>query len=93
MLLNIIQYKNIGLFLVQLKRIKRIKKLNLVDKIITFNEKTPIKIIKRIKPDVIIKGNDYEFKNVAGKNVSNIILYKKTNDLSSTKILNKLNKF
>ena len=75
------------------KRIKKIKKLNLVDKIITFNEKTPIKLIKKIKPDVIIKGNDYAFKNVAGKNVSNIILYKKTNNLSSTKILNKLNKF
>ena len=42
-------------------RIKKIKKLKLVDKIITFDEKTPIKVISKLKPDVIIKGNDYNF--------------------------------
>lgn len=72
-------------------RVKKIKQLNLVDQIIIFNEKTPIRIIKKLRPDVIVKGDDYTFNNVVGKNIANIILYKKTNNLSSTKLINKLN--
>ena len=72
-------------------RVKKIKQLNLVDQIIIFNEKTPIRIIKKLRPDVIVKGDDYTFSNVVGKNIANIILYKKTNNLSSTKLINKLN--
>ena len=30
-----------------------------VDKIVIFNEQTPIKIIKKIKPMIIFKGDDY----------------------------------
>ena len=73
-------------------RIKKIKKLKLVDKIITFDEKTPIKVISKLKPDVIIKGNDYNFLEVTGNKISNVILYKKKNNLSSTNLINKLNK-
>ena len=75
------------------KRIKVLNKTKLIDKIIVFKEKTPIKIIKKIKPDVIIKGNDYSFKQVAGNRISNIILFKKKNNLSSTKLISKVAKF
>ena len=40
------------------------------------NEKTPIKLIKKIKPDVIIKGDDYKFSNFRFESY-NIILFKK----------------
>lgn len=73
------------------KRVKNLKKLKLIDKIIVFNEKTPKYLIKKIQPDVIIKGSDYKFKNVAGKEYSNVILFKKKNNLSSTKFIQKLN--
>ena len=73
------------------RRIKKLKKLNLIDKIITFKEKTPLKLIKKIKPDVIIKGNDYSFSNVSGNKISNVILYEKKNNLSSTKFILKKN--
>ena len=74
------------------KRIYNLKKLKLIDQIIFFNEKTPIKLIKKIKPDVIVKGNDYSFKNVIGHKYANIILFKKKNQLSSTKLISKLNR-
>lgn len=74
------------------KRIKELKKIKLIDKIIIFNEKTPIKIIKKIKPDVIVKGNDYSFKDVVGSKFTNVILFKKKNQLSSTKFISNLNR-
>ena len=58
-------------------RIKNIKKKNLVDEIIYFNQKTPLKLIKKIKPDVIIKGSDYEFNNISGSKLFNVIRFKK----------------
>ncbi len=75
------------------KRIKNLKKLKLIDKIISFREKTPLKLITKIKPDVIVKGNDYLFSKVVGNKISNVILYRKKNNLSSTKIILKMNNF
>ena len=40
--------------------------LECVDKIVSFSEATPIKLIKAIKPDVIVKGGDYKVKDVVG---------------------------
>ena len=37
-----------------------------VDKIIVFDEMTPIKLIKKIKPNIIFKGKDYKKKDVVG---------------------------
>ena len=34
--------------------------------IIKFNESTPLKLIKKIKPDVLIKGGDYKINEIVG---------------------------
>ena len=74
-------------------RIENLKKTSLVDKIYVFKEKTPLKLIKKIRPDIIVKGSDYDYKNVVGSKISNIILFDKKNNLSTTKILNKIKRF
>ena len=71
------------------KRIDSLKKTKLVDEIIVFKEKTPIKIINKIKPDVIVKGDDYKFKEVSGKKISNVILFPKLKNISTTRIIEK----
>ena len=71
------------------KRIDSLKKTKLVDEIIVFKEKTPIKIIKKIRPDVIVKGDDYKFKEVSGKKISNVILFPKLKNISTTTIIEK----
>ena len=40
--------------------------LESIDAVIIFNESTPIKLIKEIQPDVLIKGNDYTPQSVVG---------------------------
>jgi len=38
---------------------------------------------------LIVKGSDYKFNNVVGKNLSNIILFPRVKNFSSSKIINK----
>ena len=72
------------------KRISKLRKTKLIDQILVFKDKTPIKLINKIKPDAIIKGSDYKQNQVVGKKISNIIIFEKKNNLSSTRILNKM---
>ena len=37
-----------------------------VDFVVMFNELTPIKIIKAIRPDVLVKGGDWKKENIVG---------------------------
>jgi D-beta-D-heptose 7-phosphate kinase/D-beta-D-heptose 1-phosphate adenosyltransferase len=38
-----------------------------VDKVIIFDEVSPMKLIEKLKPDIIVKGGDYRKKDVVGK--------------------------
>tara|TARA_Y200000002_G_scaffold9994_1_gene8221 strand:+ start:7166 stop:7630 length:465 start_codon:yes stop_codon:yes gene_type:complete len=40
--------------------------LRFVDYVIIFNELTPLKVIKKIKPDFLVKGGDYNENNIVG---------------------------
>ena len=39
-----------------------------IDMIILFNERTPLRLIKSLRPLIIFKGNDYSVKDVVGNN-------------------------
>lgn len=41
--------------------------LNAVDWVIPFNEDTPESLIQQLKPDILVKGGDYEGKHIAGQ--------------------------
>ena len=40
--------------------------LRFVDCVIIFNELTPLKVIKKIKPDFLVKGGDYNENDIVG---------------------------
>jgi len=44
--------------------------LNSVDYVVPFDEETPIELIKEIIPDVLVKGRDYNIKDVVGKDIA-----------------------
>ena len=76
-------------------RKKMILELSPSHLVMKFNEKTPINLIKSIKPDFIIKGSDYKnkrmpeskiIKNIGGK----IVLVNLLKNFSTTKIINKI---
>jgi D-beta-D-heptose 7-phosphate kinase/D-beta-D-heptose 1-phosphate adenosyltransferase len=43
--------------------------LTYVNYIIVFEEDTPIELIKNIKPDILVKGNDYTIEDVIGRDI------------------------
>ncbi len=48
------------------ERAKVLSSLKCVDRIVPFADETPIKLIREIKPDVLVKGGDYKVKDVVG---------------------------
>ena len=53
--------------IVELKdRVEILSSFPFIDKIVVFDEVTPIKLIKRIKPNIIFKGKDYKKQDVVG---------------------------
>ncbi len=43
-----------------------LESLSFVDEVIPFDEDTPLSLIKRIHPDVLVKGGDYDISNIVG---------------------------
>ena len=40
--------------------------MEFIDLIITFDEPTPLKLIRKLKPDILFKGKDYKIEDVVG---------------------------
>lgn len=62
-----------------------------VDYIVIFNEDTPYKLIKLIKPHILVKGGDYEGKDVVGQDIAEEVkLVKFVNGYSTSKSIEKI---
>ena len=66
-----------------------------VDCVILFNEDTPIKLIKKLKPHFLFKGDDYTLNEVVGKNEikkwnGEVILIKCTKNKSTSRIIERI---
>lgn len=40
--------------------------LECVDQVVTFSEDTPLELVKRLRPDIIVKGGDYAEDTIVG---------------------------
>ena len=71
--------------------------LSFVDAVVVFDEDSPIKLIKEIQPDILVKGGDYEINKIIGrkivqKNGGKVIIIPFLDNFSSTNIINQINK-
>ena len=48
-------------------RVEIFSSMEFIDYIVIFNEATPLNLIKEIKPDVLIKGGDWQKENIVGQ--------------------------
>ena len=79
----------------QSERKKILSALKFVDEVIIFNEENPLKLIKKLKPSILVKGADYTKEQIVGGAFvesygGEIKLVKLTKGKSSSKIINKL---
>ena len=75
-------------------RTKKLNKLKAVDMVVSFDQTTPLRTIKMIKPDYLFKGSDYKKEKISGYNFlkkygGKVIIIKRIKDYSSTSIINK----
>lgn len=76
-------------------RAKMLLSLKFVDYVVIFNEDTPLEIIKKIKPNILVKGEDYKNKLVVGKDFvesygGKCMLLPFVSGFSTTNILSKI---
>ena len=67
-----------------------LESLKCVDEVQIFQEDTPYELIKKINPDVIVKGGDYESKEVVGSDICEVRLFNFKSGCSTTMCLSKL---
>jgi D-beta-D-heptose 7-phosphate kinase/D-beta-D-heptose 1-phosphate adenosyltransferase len=66
--------------------------LECVDYVVIFDEDTPYELISKVQPDVLVKGADYEGKEVIGSDIAKETkLVEFVNGKSTTNTINKIN--
>jgi rfaE bifunctional protein nucleotidyltransferase chain/domain len=75
-------------------RVEMLKSLKIVKSVKVFGtDKKLIEMIKKIKPDIILLGNDWKNKKIIGKDFAKkIVFFKRITKYSTTKIINKIEK-
>ena len=67
--------------------------LEVIDYLVIFDEDTPFELINLIKPDVLVKGGDYEGKEVVGQDIAKELkLVKFIDGKSTTKTIERIQK-
>jgi D-beta-D-heptose 7-phosphate kinase/D-beta-D-heptose 1-phosphate adenosyltransferase len=75
----------------QLDRAYILAALEAVDYVVVFDEDTPYDLIKAVKPHVLVKGGDYEGKQVVGQDIANELkLVQFVDGKSTTKTIQKI---
>lgn len=65
--------------------------LGSVDYVVLFDEDTPIKLIEKIAPDILVKGGDYKDRKIVGHDVAGEVkIVQFTQGKSTTKIIDKI---
>ena len=60
-----------------------------VDEVVIFDEETPIELIRSLKPDLIIKGGDYEASDVVGSGIAKVEIFNFIKGYSTTETIKK----
>lgn len=64
-----------------------LQNLKSVDEVIIFSEDTPLELIKKVKPDIIVKGGDYKQQDVVGYGLCEVVIFNYINGYSTTKTI------
>lgn len=71
------------------ERMKVLSGLSCVDFVTSFNDETPLSIVEKIRPDVIVKGGDYKNKDVAGSEYARVVITDTYESMSTTEKIEK----
>ena len=72
------------------QRVEIVSSIKCVDKVFLFDEPTPIRLIEKIKPDIIVKGGDYSPRNVVGAHLADIVIVPFLPEVSTSAIIQRI---
>ena len=80
----------------EINRAVLLSSLKMVDAVILFDDKTPLRLIQLLRPNVLIKGADYEENKIVGADFvkahgGRVVRAKLTDGLSTTKTIARMN--
>jgi len=61
--------------------------IKFVSQVHVFHEDTPYELIKKVNPEIIVKGGDYSVEQVVGKDICEVRIFNTVVGYSSTKLL------
>ena len=64
-----------------------LESLQFVDEVLVFNEDTPYNLIKEVSPDILVKGGDYNEKDIVGNDLCEVRVFKYVEGYSTTKTI------
>tara|TARA_B100001287_G_scaffold185192_1_gene156222 strand:- start:153 stop:1280 length:1128 start_codon:yes stop_codon:yes gene_type:complete len=67
-----------------------LESLEFVDEVIIFDEDTPYELIKKMRPDIITKGGDYESWSVVGGDLAKVIIIPTVEGFSTTGMIERI---
>lgn len=69
-------------------RLQKLAALDVVDYVISFSENTPLQLIEKIHPDVLVKGGDYKKEEIVGNHIAKkTVIIPLLDGFSTTKII------
>jgi D-beta-D-heptose 7-phosphate kinase/D-beta-D-heptose 1-phosphate adenosyltransferase len=74
----------------QVDRKEVLSAIKFVGEVVIFDEDTPYSLIKKIRPDIIVKGGDYLAENVIGSDISEIRIFPFLSGKSTTNLISNL---
>jgi D-beta-D-heptose 7-phosphate kinase/D-beta-D-heptose 1-phosphate adenosyltransferase len=79
-------------FFKQEDRKRVLEALKFVDEVAIFNQPTPYELIKKLGPNIIVKGGDYIPEQVIGNDLCEVRIFNYLDGYSTTSILNNITK-
>jgi D-beta-D-heptose 7-phosphate kinase/D-beta-D-heptose 1-phosphate adenosyltransferase len=67
-----------------------LESLKFVSQVLIFEEDTPHLLISRVKPDLIVKGGDYNAEEVVGKDIAEVLIFPTQEGYSTSKIIRRM---
>jgi len=64
--------------------------LRYVDEVEVFHEDTPYELIKKLKPDIVVKGGDYKAEDVVGSDLAQVLIYPIVEGFSSSNLIDRV---
>jgi D-beta-D-heptose 7-phosphate kinase/D-beta-D-heptose 1-phosphate adenosyltransferase len=71
-------------------RVEILKAIKYVDYVHIFEESTPFNLIKKIQPDIIVKGGDYNKEDVVGADLAQVVIFDFVDGYSTTKTIQRV---